>query len=261
MARPQDLPVDYGVAAADYAHYRQGFPVEFFHRLHRLGVGLTGQRLLDIGTGTGLLARDFARRGCRVTGIDPSPALLAMAEQANAAEVIKPHYRAGRAEATGQPDGGFDIVSAGTCWHQIDRIAAAREARRVLTGQGKLLIAHLDWHPAPGTVSAATLRLLDRHTMGIPAPVRPPTFLYPEWASELLACGFTAWESFAFLAPLTYTPEAWRGRVRASARAAPAMPVDQLARFDAALGRMLARQFPGRSLRVEHRVFGLVAWG
>ena len=260
MARPPDPLVDYGVAAADYAQFRQGFPVEFFHRLHRLGVGLTGQRLLDIGTGTGLLARDFARRGCRVTGIDPSAPMLAMAERANAAEVIKPHYFPGRAEATGLPDASFDIVSAGTCWHQLDRAAAAREARRVLAPQGRLLIAHLDWHTAPGTVGAATLRLLDRHTMATPAPARPPTFLYPEWANELPAAGFSSWESLAFIATLTYTPEAWRGRVRASARAAPAMPADQLARFDLALGRMLHRQFHGRLLRVEHRVFALVAW-
>ena len=32
-----------------------------------------------------------------------------------------------------------------------------------------------------------------------------------------------------------------------------------LDRFDAALGRMLARQFPGPLLSVQHRVFALVA--
>jgi SAM-dependent methyltransferase len=252
--------VDYGVVAADYCEFRQGFPVEFFHRVQRLEVGLTGQRVLDIGTGTGLLARDFARRGCRVIGIDPSPAQLALAEAANVREVVRPRYLPGRAEATGQPAGTFDVVSAGTCWHQLDRAAAAREARRVLTAHGRLLIAHLDWHNAPGTVGAATLRLLDRHTMGTPAPARPTTFLYPEWAMELPAAGFTHWECFGFLTTLAYTPEAWRGRVRASQRAAPAMQPDQLSRFDAALGRMLARQFHGRSLGVEHRVFGIVAW-
>jgi SAM-dependent methyltransferase len=260
MARAQDTLVDYGLAAADYGEFRQGFPVEFFHRLQRLEVGLTGQRVLDIGTGTGLLARDFARRGCRVIGIDPSPALLALADAANVREVVRPRYLPGRAEATGQPTAAFDVVTAGTCWHQIDRAAAAREARRVLLPHGRLLIAHLDWHSAPGTVGAATSRLLDRHTMGAPALARPPTFLHPEWAIELSAFGFSQWECFGFLTTLTYTPEAWRGRVRASQRAAPAMQPEQLSRFDSALARMLARQFPGRSLGVEHRVFGIVAW-
>lgn len=260
MAKFQDTLVDEGAAAAEYGQFRQGFPVEFFHRLHRLEVGLTGQRLLDIGTGTGLLARDFARRGCRVTGIDPSPALLAIAEGANVREVVRPKYLLGRAEATGLPDASFDIVSAGTCWHQLDRAAAAREARRVLTPQGKLLVAHLDWHLAPGTVGAATSRLLDRHTMSLPPSTRPLTFRYPDWAYEFTAGGFTRWESFAFIATLTYTPEAWRGRVRASHRVAPSMQPDQLSRLDSALGRMLTRQFPGRMLSVEHQVFGIVTW-
>jgi len=260
MARLQDTLVDYGAAAADYGQFRQGFPVEFFHRLLRLQVGLTGQRLLDVGTGTGLLARDFARRGCRVTGIDPSPALLAIAEGANIREVVRPKYVLGRAEATGLPDASFDIVSAGTCWHQLDRAAAAREARRVLLPNGRLLVAHLDWHTAPGTVGAATARLLDRHTMSLPPSTRPLTFLYPDWAHEFTAAGFNAWESFGFIATLTYTPEAWRGRVRASHRVAPAMQADQVTRFDSALARMLARQFPGRALSVDHQVFAIVAW-
>jgi SAM-dependent methyltransferase len=260
MARLQDTLVDYGAAAADYGQFRQGFPVEFFHRLVRMQVGLTGQRLLDVGTGTGLLARDFARRGCRVTGIDPSPALLAIAEGANVREVVRPKYLLGRAEATGLPDASFEVVSAGTCWHQFDRAAAAREARRVLLPNGRLLVAHLDWHTAPGTVGAATSRLLDRHTMSLPPSTRPLTFLYPEWAYEFTAAGFSTWESFGFIATLTYTPEAWRGRVRASHRVAPMMQADQVARFDSALARMLTRQFPGRVLSVHHQVFGVVAW-
>jgi len=38
-----------------------------------LGVGTQGQRLLDLGTGTGLVAREFARRGCAVSGTDIAP--------------------------------------------------------------------------------------------------------------------------------------------------------------------------------------------
>jgi SAM-dependent methyltransferase len=260
MARYQDTLIDYGAAAADYGQFRQGFPVEFFHRLQKLEVGVTGQRVLDVGTGTGLLARDFARRGCRVTGIDPSSAMLAVAESENLREVVRPKYVCGRAEATGQTAGCFDVVAAGTCWHLLDRAGAAREAKRVLVPGGRLLIAHLDWHTTAGTVGAATMRLLDRHMMGIPPSTRPMTFLYPEWAIELAPAGFGRWESFAFVATLTYTPEGWRGRVRASLRVTPLLQDDQLSRFDTALGRMLARQFPGRSFGVEHQVFALVAW-
>ena len=67
---------DFGATAADYASYRAGFPESFFTRLSGFGIGLPDQSIVDLGTGTGTLARGFARRGCRVTAIDPSPALL-----------------------------------------------------------------------------------------------------------------------------------------------------------------------------------------
>ena len=37
-----------------------------------LGIDPRGKTALDIGSGGGLLAEEFARLGCRVTGIDPS---------------------------------------------------------------------------------------------------------------------------------------------------------------------------------------------
>ncbi len=254
--RSHDIPIDYGRAAEDYGAYRQGFPAEFFTRLQKLKVGLAGQRLLDLGTGTGLMAREFARRGCLVTGADFSAKLLGVAERANRGEVVRPRYLRLRAEATKLPSGSFDVVSAGTAWHLFHRQVAAREAHRLLRPGGRLVIAHLDWHPRPGSVTAATLRLMARYGAEHEAP---RTFLYPEWMEELMAAGFTEWEVFGFTCTLHYTHEAWRGRVRASKRGAPAMDKSELGKFDASLGRMLSRRFPGPMLAVEHRVFAVVA--
>jgi SAM-dependent methyltransferase len=256
MTRPPELVLDYGLAAEDYHAHRQGFPNEFFSRLKPLGVGLAKQRLLDLGTGTGLLARDFARRGCLVTGVDVCAPMLALAEAANAGEVVRPLYLRHRAEATGLPNAAFDVVAAGTAWHLFNRRAAAREARRVLAAQGRLLIAHLDWHAVPGGVVAATLRLLERFA---PADSEPASFVYPDWTEDLISAGFTGWEMFAFTTALRYTPAGWRGRVRASHRTAPVMTRPDLEALDAALARLLSRQFPGPVLEVPHRVFALVA--
>ncbi len=256
-----EAPIDYGMAAEDYGAYRQGFPAEFFRRLHAMRIGLPGQRLLDLGTGTGLMAREFARRGCLVTGVDFSARLLAVAQRANAGEVVRPTYLRQRAEATRMPAASFDVVAAGTSWHLFNRRIAAVEARRLLRPKGRLVIAHLDWHTAPGTVAEATLRLMDRY--GPPGRIEgqeaPSSFVFPDWTEDLVRAGFPHWEVFGFTTALSYTSHAWRGRVRASQRGAPAMQKADLDRFDAALGRMLARRFPGPMLAVEHRVFALVA--
>ena len=60
----------FGSAAKDYADHRKGFPDTTFDELLKLGVGESGQSLLDLGCGTGTLARGFANRGCVVTGAD-----------------------------------------------------------------------------------------------------------------------------------------------------------------------------------------------
>ena len=74
VAKPFDhgRDFDWGRTSADYASYRPGYPASFFERITALGVALAGQRVLDLGTGTGALARALAKRGCRVTGVDVS---------------------------------------------------------------------------------------------------------------------------------------------------------------------------------------------
>lgn len=252
-------PVDFGKAAADYGKWRQGFPPAFFARLDAFGLGRDGQRVLDLGTGTGLLARDFARRGCSVTGLDLSPELLAEARKTDVAEGLAIDYIQAPAEATGLPDAAFDLVSAGTCWHWFDARAAAAEARRVLRPAGRLLICSLDWCYGPGNVIDATVRTIRKYSTTRPG-ASSNVFEFPKGTEPLADAGFDAWESFAFTIPLTYSREAWRGRIRASAGVGPIMDAETLARFDAEMAAVLDREFPPGDLSVDHRAFGLIAW-
>ena len=75
------MQIDFGKTAQDYGRYRAGFPPTLFERLVNFGIGSTGQRVLDLGTGTGTLARGFALRGCQVTGLDPSTSLTEEAKR------------------------------------------------------------------------------------------------------------------------------------------------------------------------------------
>jgi SAM-dependent methyltransferase len=248
--------VDFGAQARDYAHYRQGHDTAFFDRLSAFGVGEPGQRIVDLGTGTGLFARSMDRRGCSVIGIDCAEALLNEAGRLNESENTRVEYRLGKAEDTGLPSSAFDAVTASTCWHWFDRPAAAREAHRLLVPGGKLVITALDWLLLPGNVIEATLQLIARHQ---PAMYSGPyTFLYPEWTSDLVAAGFNAWDVFAYTTILSYSHEAWCGRVKASASIAT-LDSDKIDRFTADLNRLLVRKFPADPLDVDHKIFCLVA--
>ncbi|MFP6729304.1 MAG: class I SAM-dependent methyltransferase [Alphaproteobacteria bacterium] len=156
-----DRDIDFGKTASDYGAHRAGFPEALYDRLAVFGIGKAGQRLLDLGTGTGALGRGFARAGCKVTGLDPSDALIEEAKRLDGeAGVTTTDYVIARAEETGFPDHAFDVVTAGQCWHWFDRPAAASEAARLLKPDGALVIAHFDWIPLPGNLAEATERLI-----------------------------------------------------------------------------------------------------
>jgi SAM-dependent methyltransferase len=228
----------------------------FFDRLARFGVGIPGQRVLDLGTGTGTLARGLARRGCAVTGLDPSPALLQEASRQDRAVGVTIKYVTATAEQTGLPPASFDVVSAGQCWHWFDRPQAAQEVRRLLGARGWLVIAHFDWLPLPGNVVEATEHLIARHNPGW--PLGGGVGMYPAWLQDLARAGFEDIESFSFDVPVRYTHEAWRGRIRASAGVAASLPPETVARFDADLQALLTQRFPDEPLPIPHRIFSVI---
>ncbi|NYV77960.1 class I SAM-dependent methyltransferase, partial [Streptomyces sp. UH6] len=141
---------DFGLTAQDYGRHRAGFPPELITRLARHGVETSGRDVLDLGTGTGSLARLFALAGARVTGVDPAAPLLDQARRLDAEAGVTAAYRVGTAEETGLPGARFDVVTAGQCWHWFDAPRAAAEVRRLLRPGGSVVIAHFDWLPLPG---------------------------------------------------------------------------------------------------------------
>ena len=256
-ARHFGRKVDFGKAAGDYARYRAGFPARFFDRLAaQLGLK-PGMAALDLGTGTGAVARGLALHGLAVTALDPSPDLMAQARALDAGAGVTIAYHLGRAEAPPFADASFDLVTAGQCWHWFDRTQAAAEAARVLRPGGALAICHFDWLPLPGNMVAATEDLIRAYspdwTLG------RGTGLYPQWLADMSGAGLTDIETASFDVDQPYTHEGWRGRIRASAGVKASLDEAATARFDADLARLLAADFPADPLAVPHRVWWAVA--
>ena len=251
------MAVDFGLTAEDYGRFRAGFPASLFDRLEAGDVIAPGLRVLDLGTGTGSLGRGFARRGCRVVGLDLSQDLIAEARAQDAAAGLASAYLAGSAERVGLADGAFDIVAAGQCWHWFDRPAAAREARRLLKPGGRLVIAHFDWIPLAGNLVAATEDLIRAHNPDW--AFGGGTGLHADWLADATGAGFEQIETFSFDAAVAYSHEAWRGRIRASAGVGASLPPARVAAFDEALAALLAERFPDDPQAVPHRVFCLTA--
>ena len=250
------MAIDFGKTASDYAKHRAGFPDRFFERLFVDGIVAKGDRVLDLGTGTGTIARGLARRGCAVTALDRSEALLEQAMALAREAALEIRFVRAAAEETGLPNGTFDVVIAGQCWHWFDRPKAALEARRLLVASGRLVSAHFDWLPLPGNVVEATETLIRAHN---PAW----TFyggdgIHPWDIADFCQGGFVDVESFSFDVSVPYAHEGWLGRIRASAGVAASLPPDAVERFNAAHAELLARDFPDEPLHIPHRVFCVI---
>ena len=250
------MSTNFGAAAADYAKFRAGFPDSLFDRLSGFGVGLRGQAIVDLGTGTGTLARGFARQGARVTGVDPDSRMLEQARQLAQSEDVSVDWRVGKAEAIPLGDGTMDILSAGQCWHWFDGAQAAREFARVARPDGRIVIAHFNWLPLPGSMVLATERLIETHNPSW--PYGGSIGIHTQSLAPLAAVGFKVDELFAYDVDVPYTPEAWRGRIRASAGVGASMTPEGVASFDTALARLLETEFPGDVLTAPHRVFAII---
>ena len=121
----------------------------------------TGQHVLDVACGTGVLARETASRVVPtgfVAGVDPSAGMLAVAREL--APTIE--WRRATAEALPYPDQRFDaVVSQFGLMFFGDRLRALHEMGRVLKAGGRLVVAvwaSLDRAPA----YAAEVALLER---------------------------------------------------------------------------------------------------
>lgn len=118
-----------------------------------------GDRVLDVGSGTGYFARLLAGavgRDGSVDGIDASPEMVAYAAR-RARRLPNCRFQAGTAESLPYPDGRFDVVVSSFVIHHLPhdaQVPALREMRRVLRPGGSLLVAEVPvgddmGHPAP----------------------------------------------------------------------------------------------------------------
>jgi len=109
-----------------------------------------GERVVDIGCGSGVVTRDIARRvgeAGRAVGVDPSPQFLAVARELAQAAGFggQVEFREGSALHLPFPDGAFDVAVAVTVLsHTPGGEGAIPEMARVVRPGGRVGVFDLD---------------------------------------------------------------------------------------------------------------------
>lgn len=161
------------------------------------------EALLDVGTGTGLLLRELARRPGRpawAMGVDRSPEMLARVTG------LPPTWSTVLGDADGLPFGEatFDVATASYLLHVLDattRAAALSELHRVVRPGGRLVVVSV-WsaRPATGVLLAAAARVAPAALLGL-TPYDPrPELPAAGWAIERVATLHRGYPSLVILA-------------------------------------------------------------
>lgn len=132
--------------AADYERFEKilAWGSGSFYRRQALMRGglMPGMRVLDVGVGTGLVAAQaciLTGDAALVTGVDPSPGMLAASQLPEAVTLIE-----GRAEHLPVPDNQFDFLSMGYALRHVSDLGAAfAEFARVLKPGGRLCLLEI----------------------------------------------------------------------------------------------------------------------
>ena len=123
------------------------------------------QSVLDIGCGTGSQLELYRRIGCKVAGMDPSPAMVARARRKLGQEA---RIDLGDASRLPHARDSFDLILMSMVLHEIreeTRSAVMAEAKRVLRADGCILV--IEYHPGPlrfprGLLARPLIRAVER---------------------------------------------------------------------------------------------------
>jgi cyclopropane fatty-acyl-phospholipid synthase-like methyltransferase len=243
------MNIDWGKTSLDYAKYRPGPPITFYQKLQSLGVGNQGQHILDLGTGTGVLARQFAKQGCNVIGTDISAEQIKMAQTLAEIENLQVQFQAVRTEEINFSS-QFDAITANQCFLYFDKEKIIPLIKKHLTSTGVLVTSHFSWLPLVDPIAKASEQLILKFN--------------PNWTAHSfsgvippvpygLGSKFSVQHSFFYDEPIHFTREEWRGRIRACRGVGAALTPEQVEKFDLEHDELL-KSIADDAFTVLHRI-------
>lgn len=220
---------DWGRTSLDYAKYRDIYPEEVYRYLLEHNICTKGQRVLDIGTGTGVFPRNLYRYGAQFTGADISANQIEQAKRLAEDNSMNIKFLCSPAEDLDFDDGSFDIITACQCFTYFNHEVLAPKSRSFLDKDGRLVLLYMAWLPYEDAVAGKSEELVlkynpvwtgcgeTRHAIAVP---------------DVYLKYFSVESSEVFDVEVLFTRDTWNGRIKACRGIGASLPEDEVRRFE-----------------------------
>ncbi len=237
---------DFGKTSADYAKYRDIYPQKFYSEIHSLGICTENQKVLDLGTGTGVLPRNMYHYGADFTGIDIAENQIKQAEKLSEGMNIK-YFCTPVEKADFKPD-SFDAVTACQCFFYFDHEVLAPKLAEILKPHGKFAVMCMEWLPFEDKVAKATEDLILKYNPDWNGcnETRHKIFI-PEVYNEY----FDLKTSIIYDIKVPFTAESWNGRIKTCRGIGASLPEEKIAEFEQEHLKML-REITSENFEILH---------
>jgi len=202
---------DWGRTSADYAKFRDIYPTVFYEKLIKMGLCIKGQRVLDIGTGTGVLPRNLYKYGAEFTGADISQNQIEQARSLSKKDGMNISYVVSSAETLEFPSNHFDTVTACQCYVYFDKNLVFPKIHSILKKGGHFCILFVSWLIEESEIAANSEKLILKYNPFWSAhSMKRFTYDFPEEAAGL----FEVENSFCYDVSIPFTRDSWNGRMK-----------------------------------------------
>ncbi|MFF0267906.1 class I SAM-dependent methyltransferase [Kribbella sp. NPDC004536] len=228
--RRRDMAESFGDDAELYDRARPRYPVEL---IEAVVAAAPGREVLDVGCGTGIVARQLQASGCGVLGVEVDERMAVYARSTGVEVEVSAFESWDPAGRT------FDGLVAGMTWHWVDPVAGAAKAVQVLRPGGLFAVFWYVLQP-PAELGAAFADVLRDVLPDNPAAGRSatsPLGAYEHFldrTADSLGPAFTDIRRPTFPWSRTYTRDEWLDQLRTSGIAKPLADAGKL---DAVLDR------------------------
>ena len=225
---------DWGKTSKEYAKFRDIYPEEFYKKIVDRGLCVKGQKVLDLGTGTGVVPRNMYKYGAEWTGTDISPEQIEQAKILAADAGMKIDFIAAATEELVEKADfskeSFDVITACQCFWYFDHEKVMPVLADLLKPKGKLVILYMAWLPYEDKIAGKSEEMILKYS---PKWSGCGEKRHEIWVPDIAYKYFDKIDHEEYDLNVPFTKESWHGRVRASRGIGASLNPEELARWDA----------------------------